>query len=83
MIEADDVTQVVYVVAHDNGDDMCGGLNLHGIYTSEDAAQDRLNEVSAEGFLYVTAFACPLDTPGWLGYWSDRFVPCAENRSGR
>lgn len=73
MIEADDVTQVVYVVAHENGDDMCGGLNLHGIFTSEGAAEDCREKVVAEGFLGVTVYACPLNTPGWLGYMSDRF----------
>ena len=61
-----DVTQVVYVVAHENGDDMCGGLNLHGIYTSEDAAKARLDEVVWEGFVYPV----PLNIPGWLGYGS-------------
>ena len=65
--------EVVYVVAHENGDDMCGGLNLHGIFTHEDAALDRLNEVVSDGFIWAEVYPVPLDTPGWLGYTSDRF----------
>ena len=79
MIE-DDVTQVVYVVAHENGDDMCGGLNLHGIYASEDTAQTRLNEIESEGwFLGAEVYPIPLNTPGWMGYKMDRFESSGAN----
>ena len=70
---------IVYVVAHDNGDGMYGGLNLHGIYTSEDTAKDRLNEVVSEGILGVMVYPVPLNIPGWLGYGSDLYEQQPED----
>lgn len=65
---------VVYVVAHDEGDGMCGGFNLHGIYTDVDAAQAHLNEIESEGwFLGAAVYPVPLNIPGWLGYKMDGF----------
>lgn len=71
---------VVYMVADQSGDDMCGGLNLHGIFTSEDAAQTHLDEIESEGwFLEAAVYPIPLNIPGWFGYGMDKFESSDAN----
>lgn len=67
----------VYVVAHHNGDDMCGGLNIHGTFTSKAEAEERRDKVNAADGFGAEVYPIPLDTPGWLGYLSDGFEPDA------
>lgn len=67
----------VYVVGYDNGDDMCGGLNIQGIFTSKVEAEEHRDRVNAAHGFGAEAHSIPLDVPGWLGYLSDGFMPDA------
>ena len=69
-----DTKEMLYVVGFFEGDDMVGGLNILGIFSSKDEA-DRHAKSNETIFdmcgLYVVEI--PLNTPGYLGYGMNKF----------
>ena len=69
-----DTKEMLYVVGFFEGDDMIGGLNILGIFSSKDEADRhaKSNETIFDMWgLYVVEI--PLNTPGYLGYGMNKF----------
>lgn len=71
-----DSSSEVYVVGEFSGDDMCGGLNIYGVFTTERDAEDHQQALIAKWrYASVGVYPIPLDSPGVLGYMSYGFTP--------
>ena len=65
---------MLYVVGFFEGDDMVGGLNILGIFSSKDEADRhaKSNEITFDMW-GLCVFEIPLNTPGYLGYGMNKF----------
>lgn len=66
--------ETVYLVATENGDDMCGGFNIAYASLDEREAREARSEYDDEES-YYGVYAIPLGVAGWLGYGGARFAP--------
>ena len=75
-----DSSSEVYVVGEFSGDDMCGGLDIYGVFTTKEAAEARKQSLnSRQGSYFSTeVYPIPLNTPGALEYMSDGFISHSE-----